>query len=337
MSNPDDKSELMADLLGYHLGLADEETRAGIEARLSKEELAVSRETVGRIGHALDADQTPRTPAGLAERVVARIEESHATLPFRTATAAEVSAAEQGGNHRPFMTLRELVGLAAAILLFVGIFVPGYRTARMTSQQAMCANHLREIGNGYAAYADMFGGHQPFAGAQSENASWLRPSEPGVPPLDNSRHAYLLVKRQLVPAWAFICPGRADDRPMDSNREASEALDGFPDPRNSSFAWQYVTGPMRRDQTNAEVPIASDMTPLAEIRQPRIHASELPPNSQSHGQPGGQNVLYGNVSVRFVKNPNAGVDNDDIYRLIGVEEYTGRERPMLRSDAFLIP
>jgi hypothetical protein len=337
MKDPERNPELMADLLGYHLGLADAETRASIEARFSKEELARSREAVQRIGRALDTDEAPEVPAGLAERVLSRVEAVHQRLPFMPAVTVRASGSEQGGSHRPLMRLREMVGLAAAILLFVGIFVPGYRTARLASEQAMCGNHLRQIGNGYAAYADMFGGQMPFTGVLPENVSWLQPSEAGVPMMGNSRDSFMLVQRRLVPPSTFICPGRTGDRPMDLREATAKALNGFPDPRNNSFSTQLMTGPVRSDQIDAETPIAADKTPLAEVRRARVLAGELPPNSRSHGQPGGQNVLHGNLSVRFVRNPNVGVDNDDIYRLIGVQEYTGRERPTLRSDAFLIP
>ncbi len=335
MGESNNNPELMAELLGYHLGLVDDKTGADIEARLSKEELGASREVVNQLGRVLDVDQLPSPPADLVSNVMSRVGAVHATLPLPSQAA--MTGGEHGGGHRPLMTLRELVGLAAAILLFVGIFVPGYRSARSASQQATCADHLRRIGNGYASYAEMFGGQLPYAGAQPEDASWLRPSEPGVPPLDNSRHGFLLINRRFVPAWAYICPGRAGDQPMEPGVQAIEALSGFPDARNTSFATQLVDGPRRRDQVSPEAPIASDMTPLAEARRSPIHVTDLPPNSSSHGRPGGQNVLFGNLTVRFVKDPNVGVDNDDIYRLIGVQEYTGRERPTLRSDAFLIP
>ena len=82
----------------------------------------------------------------------------------------------------------------------------------------------------------------------------------------------------------------------------------------------------------------ADMSPIAEGAGPRIRKDDFPANSRSHARLGGQNVLRGNLSVRFFKNPHVGIENDDIYRLIGVQEYyTGLERPMARSDAFLIP
>lgn len=327
----------MADLLGYHLGLVDDETRARVEARFSKEELAVSRRAVDRLGPALDVDQVPGSPADLVDKVMSRVEGVHATLRLPMPSQARMTGSEDGGSRRPLMTVRELVGLAAAIMLFVGIFVPGYRTARLASQQANSADHPRATGNGYGSYAEMFGNQPPLAGALPDNAAWLPPSGPGVPSLSNSRDNYLLINRRFVPAQVFICPGREGNQPLDLRGSGAEALGGFPAARNNRSATQLVDGPRSHDRAGAALPVAGDMHPLADFKRARIRAGEQLPNPRSHGQPRGQNVLWDNLTLRFVKNPNVGVDNDDIYQLIGIQDYTGRERPTLRSDAFLIP
>ncbi|MFH1418672.1 MAG: hypothetical protein ABII12_10365 [Planctomycetota bacterium] len=329
----------MADLLGYHLGLADEDTRARVEAAFpDKGELAAACAAAKRILSPLDSDTVPEPRVDLVRGVLARIEEKKQTLPFkRPEPAVAPSDLRRSGSGRPLMTMRDLVGLAAAIALFVGVFVPGYHTAQSASRQATCASNLRTTGNGFASYAETFDGQWPYAGPMPAGSSWLRSEDGDVAYWDNSRQVYRLVRGRWVPPSVFICPSRPDDHPLAV--QSVDDLDGFPDPRNNSYATNLLTGPAQWQACEEDMPVAADMTPMAEQDRAarRIQARELPANSRSHGTPGGQNVLRANIAVRFYRNPNVGVENDDIYRLIGVQEYTGLERPTLRSDAFLIP
>jgi hypothetical protein len=335
MADERKNSETSADLLGYHLGLLDDEARARVEVEFSPETLAAWQRNIDRLLRPLQADAVGPAPTDLVDGVLRRVKSLHRTLPFEQARPVVAAEPDRGGGAKPMMTMRELVGLAAAIALFVGIFVPGYRTARMASQQAVCANNLRLIGNGYAAYADTYGGQWPYAGPVPVGASWRTTPEPGVPQVSNSRHVFRLVSGRYVAPGVFVCPARCGDRIPEG--QTFKGLETFPDPHNNSYATNLITSPWRQNEFEATMPVAADMNPLAEEARAVINARDLPPNSRSHGRSGGQNVLHANISVRFYRNPNVGVENDDIYRLIGVQEYTGRERPTLRSDAFLIP
>jgi hypothetical protein len=268
---------------------------------------------------------------------MARIETVNTTLPMTRPMPRMTPAMERGGAGRSPIRLRELISLAAAIALFLGVFMPGYRSARLASQRAVCQNNLANVAEGYGSYAEMNGGQMPYVpGPMPPDGSWMRIVNSGVPAVNNSRNVWLLVNGKYVPPWAMVCPGRDGDQPL--NTGSPDGLNGFPNPRTNSYATNLVTKPQRKQDLDTNDPVAGDMNPIVETPAPLIDARGLPSNSRSHGgATGGQNVLFGNFSVRFVRNPNVGVDNDDIYRLIGVQEYTGRERPMLRSDAFLVP
>ncbi|HVP13402.1 MAG TPA: hypothetical protein VMV94_19675 [Phycisphaerae bacterium] len=337
MADRKDNPELMADLLGYHLGLADEETRARVEREFSAQELAAARDTASKVLSPLDSDSPMQPPPKLVDNIMARVDALNATFPLKRPAVRMTPEHGRGGAGRPLMRMRELVGLAAAIALFLGVFMPGYRNARLAQQQGTCLDNLRQMGNAYGAYAAMFEDQTPFAsGPLPPNASWRRVANSGLPVAPNSRHSWLLVVGKLVPPNATVCPGRENDRPL--TVDAVRGLEGFPDPRNNSYATNLVTKPQRRADLDSNSPLMGDMNPLAEMQTFPVDASQLPPNSRSHGGTrGGQNVLYADFSARFVRNPNVGIENDDIYRLIGVQEYTGRERPTLRSDAFLVP
>jgi hypothetical protein len=85
------------------------------------------------------------------------------------------------------------------------------------------------------------------------------------------------------------------------------------------------------------MPLAADPTPLVDQHRRLVPLGRASLNSNSHGKSRGQNVLRYDVRVSFFRTPNVGIENDDIYRLNGVREYSGLERPRSRSDAFLIP
>ncbi len=337
---PQPDLELSADLLGYQLGIADAETRQRVEALLPE---AANREAaLARIAATLaplDAFSPP-PPPDLAAGILRRVQETHRTLPLPRIPAAArgraaVYAEERGGGSRPVMALRELASLAAAILLFVGVFLPGYQTARQAAQRNACAAHLRQIGQGYAGYAETHGSVWPFAGAIPPDRPWVVLDQESRERASNSRHAYILVRGRFVPPESFTCPGRPSDRPMTASD--ADASEDFPDARNNSFSTNFVTRPWRHGEFVPEQPIAADMTPMLDDGRRLVPLERASVNSDSHGRSAGQNVLRADLSVRFFRTPYVGVESDDIYRLIGVQRYTGLERPTLKSDAFLIP
>ena len=327
-----------SELLGYHLDLVEPDIRARVESGFDDaESLSAARAAVQSYLAPLDADTAPVIPAGLASRVVDRVERSRNILPFPSRLSDEpTEAAGEGGSRGGQFTMRELVGLAAVIALFAGVFVPGYQTARNNAQRVMCMSNLGTIGGGFELYGQSNGAY-PFAGNPQSNASRLVPGNAaGRAWWNNSRHAFQLVRGRYVQPDAFICKAREGDFPMDLS-----ALDDdpqcFPSPRNNSYSWPFMDGPMRLRVAQPLGPRGGDMNPHVDPIRPR-GTLESAANSLSHGRPGGQNVLRVNVSVIWTKTPRVGIDQDDIYRVADVKgDYTGLERPRSLTDAFLIP
>lgn len=318
--------------MGYHLGLLDVEQRRRVESAFpDTASLANARAAVRRLLAPLDTDGAD-PPADLSARVMARIESTQKTLPFPR-SAVRMSETD-GAAPRGGFNLRELVGLAAAVLIFAGILVPGYRTARQASYQAMCANHMRQVGSGIQQYADVFGGQFPYRGpiTAAQTAAAAQGRRPAFIRLRNTQHFWPVIQQHFTPPGAFICPQREGDAPVDA--ALIDRLNRFPDPRNVSFSVQVIGDGWGRDSVDPRMPILADMNPIAE--EPDGPGDLSPLNSRSHGHRG-QNVLRADSAVFWAITPNVGIESDDIYRLIGVETYTGRELPRLRSDAFLVP
>jgi len=320
--------ELTADLIGYHLGLCDEADRARVEHAFG-DSLGRARANVARLLAPLDGDVVS-PPTDLVAGILDRVAEARNRLPLRPLPTADAETTTAS----PMFSLRELLSLAAAIAMFVGIFVPGYRAAQMNSRQAACANNLRQIGNGSVKYAEMFPGSSPMLSSLPDGISWVPRARPTAARSRQSNMPYQYVRFQIVPPSALTCPGREEDAPLAAQNP--QDLDDFPDPRNNSYSTQLVPQHWQAQRQQPLDIAAADLTPLVDQQRQLNANGPISLNSTSHSGKG-QNVLRRDISVIFSRTPNVGIDNDDIYRVIGVQHYTGLERPRLRSDAFLVP
>lgn len=331
------RREQSAGLLGYYLGLTEASERKNLEAEFvdQPQRLQAALKKIETRLAPLGADAVPPIPQNLTANVLQRVAQVGQSIPFpQTQPTLVTGEMATGSRGRPFLALREIVGLAAAILIFVGIFVPGYQDARFVAYRNNCADNLRSIGTGYASYAEMNHGFWPYTRTVAPGASWGR--VPGGGQYQgNSRDVYQFVARQLVSPKAYVCPSRPGDMPL--NATAVNQVDDFPSPRNNSYSFFFVIRPTRGAEIESATPLVADMTPLLDEERQIIPAERIMPNSNNHGCSAGQNVLRANLSAQYHRTPAVGLNNDDIYRLIGVNRYTGQERPKVKNDAFLVP
>ncbi len=321
-----------AELLGYHLGIADDETRARVEAAFpDAASLSDARAKVERVLSPLNAEVAPPLPVDLARRIVGRAGSNRSRLRLRPVAMTETDDAPL---RRPLFTLGELAGLAAAIALFVGIFLPGYRIAREGANRQACMSNMRQIGMAYVSYEQDHGGYLPFVGTAPPGTVWLAlPRNSGLQVYSNSQQSFALIRHGYVRPEAFICAGRPGDVALQG--DSFEHLHNFPEPRNNSYSPNFAQSPLRPSSFVPELPIISDMTPLVDpggLVGGRVRQE----NSISHGGRG-QNILRVDMSIIFSRTPRAGVAGDDIFRILDVEEYTGVERPHSPTDAFMMP
>lgn len=324
-----------ADLLGYHLGLVEPDVRARVESGFDDaESLAAARAAVQAHLAALDAEATPVVPSGLAGRVMDRIERSRGIIPLPSRLPESPSdAAGSGGSLGAMFTIRELVGLAAVIALFAGVFVPGYRTARNNAQRVVCMNNLGVVGEALENYRQSYGVY-PYAGDLPADGNWMVTGDAlGHVPANNSRHIFQLVGDHYVSPNRLLCPERDAEDPVNWTGSADfKAFGG-----RNDYAFDFWSVSIRNGNSDSRRPLSGDMNPFVDAKR-APEDLRLNGNSLNHGRPGGQNVLRVDRSVDWTNTPRVGIDNDDIYRVADVKgEYTGLERPRSATDAFLIP
>jgi hypothetical protein len=332
MSQPD--SFQSDQLLDYHLGLMETACEERIRHEIARSEpLKHQSRNVSQWLELLDACEAPPPPTRLVDRVMARIER---TTPLRITEAASSlpPSSVGGGSRRPRVSLRELVALAACIIFFIGVVVPGFARNRHQARRALCAANLGSIYGGLTQYAASFNGAMPQTAGFVPGVNWLRSPRPEVPRTPNGRNRYVLLRFHVVTPGNFICAAAPRAKPMDASR--IDQWNDFPAAENCSFDSQNMAGPTLPLGEQNRLPIFADRNPLFDgDRLDAVGAAEI--NSRSHNGGAGQNVLCADGRVLWTTTPLVGPRGDNIWQVEGVTRYTGTEYQQDPTDTFVIP
>jgi hypothetical protein len=333
--------EVETTLLDLHLGRLSREEADGLRARIAADPVLARRDAalasvfaVLRAGHDM-----PAAPADLAERIAARVAAAGRAPRVVREERGEVLSELEGQFVLRVRSLRDVIAVAATIVLAVGLGLPALLQVRERNLRSLCAANMARLGQGVQAYATAFGDSLPFVGWQRGANSWRPTAEPGVATLPNRRHMYLLLTQgNAQPQW-FLCPSSAGV-PMPS--EQVRQRDDFLDSSNVSLAFQNMAGARPTANQYPNLPIFADDNPSFDDGRPLFDVSHpldlLDPtnaNSRAHGG-AGQNVLTLDGHVLWTTTPACGIDGDNIWTLNGVERYTGREGPAVESDSHLL-
>jgi len=333
-------SEFDPKLLDLHLGQLSEQERAAFEERIKSDAgLASQNEALATMFQALNSmrAEEPMLPAGVTERIAARVAAAgpppRVVHPARRSTAELAELADPGVIR--MRSFREIAAVAAIIVLAVGFGVPSMLHMRERGQRWLCQQNLIDIGRGMQSYAMAHNNSLPFAGWNT-NYSWRPTDDPGLRVLPNRRHAYTLPRLGYVPVRVFVCPS-ARDVPMPEAQVRNH--DDFLESRNVSYAYQNMAGVRPSVEDNPELPIFGDDNPLFDNGWPLFETLGLSDpaqaNSRAHGG-AGQSILTLDGNVKWFTKPNVGVNNDNIWTLDYVDEYTGREGPRSKTDSHLL-
>lgn len=317
-------------LLDFHLNRLGDEDRSWVEAELRRDaELRGRSDRLGQVLQPLDHVRPGPAPVSLADNVLAYI--ARATDPLLPIPFPAISG---GRSRSPFLHMRELIAVAACILLLVGVAVPGVSELRGRSQRAFCANNLSSIFKGASAYQQAFADSLPFAGGVA-GGSWLPGGESGSSYASNSRHPYLLVKLSFGPRPKdFICPGGSDAEAMPDDQVAGH--EDFGIARNISYDSLNMAGASPNLRPPVAIAYMSDANPLFVGARFNDTVDPSCTNSAAHGGRG-QSVLTLNGSVQFVRSPIYDGKRDNLWTIGDVRRYRGTESTTRNDDAFLVP
>ncbi len=317
-------------LIDYALGRCAPEDKKALDRRLAAEDALADHyrdvtATLAVVGLLPEVEP----PAGLVARTIQRIRQKQQTdaLLAREGLSAPV--------RRPTFSLRELGAMAAVAAMLACVLLPVVRRASQIAAAGQCAARAGQIGSAMTDYANANNDRLPAAGSHPR---WLDASDQG----GTSAGLFKLVASGYAPPAVFRCP--AGSGKGEADFEVRAGMVDFPSPDAVGFSYQHTFGANELRRTDPAVAtvaesmaILADQSPVFDQRQTRGPARpDADANSHNHGQTG-QNVLYLDMHVAWVKTPDAGVMGDNIYLARGVTTYDGDEAPVGPTDTFLLP
>ncbi|MEE8170498.1 MAG: hypothetical protein V3T70_08120 [Phycisphaerae bacterium] len=322
------------DLIGYHMGLLEADEAARIAAALQGSgELRARYESVAAELAPLESMTVSAPSPDLADRIYDRV----VAAPRLVLAAAPRDRSLPDGHEAPQtgglpVSFRELVGLAAAVALFVALSAPAFQRSRAASRQAACLANVQKIGMGVEQYAHANAGAFPYV--PRAPGPWLASAtNPQASVVSNTRGLFLLLKQNHVSgAGIFICPSRPNDMPMDAS--AIYESDDFTRLENVSYDPPLLDEPLRTDRGMPDFPVMADRNSQFENRRFQERANL---NSDNHGPARGPNLLRLEGGATWTDRTDVGPDRDNIMRLADLTDYTGWERPQYKTDVFLVP
>jgi prepilin-type N-terminal cleavage/methylation domain-containing protein len=279
---------------------------------------------------------------------------------------------------RKGFTLVELLVVIAIIALLMGILMPALARVRQIAFRMVCGTNLSGIGKAMLIYANDYDDELPRAGGRNSVwagriPDWLadnRFTAYGLNADGSGGQAtitssfYLLVKYSEVTPKSFICKsdsGTTEFKPANYNaggRELIDLWDFGPEPlEHCSYSYHMPYG-LYALTTSSEpgMAIAADRnpwikSPAAEAKDISILTGYMPGGGKEAVQAGnaiahqedGQNVLFMDSHVSFMKQPFCGVNEDNIYTFWdgsdvrkGGYPAPGNSEPGGRLDSFLV-
>lgn len=337
-------------LFDYSLGLTSATDTVEAERLLiESQEAANLYQTLRGVLAPLDALEVEPCPEALAERTVLRLKEASraASGVDRTEEQFAVAGVDDAPIRIPFWrNWGDIAAVAAVLILFVGVVLPTLSFARQKYWQARCQATLAGVHEGLAHYVAEHEGKLPSIETEV-GAPWWKVAYQGPENHSNTRRVWILVREGYVSPDRFVCPGRRGDRDVSFDQLKVEQYSDFPHRGSIGYSFRISSLQSKENGLMPRKVLMADLNPIAEelptdysaqVNLP-LSDSLLRSNSRNHGGRG-QNVLFSDGSVRFLRKRYTSLNNDDIYTTADMSSgcrIHGHERPSYEADAFLAP
>jgi hypothetical protein len=285
-------------------------------------------------------------PDELAQRTVEQLNNLARSTHLRLQqliTAEQARAART--TSRAWWSLGKIAAAAAVTLIVLGTWFAPLGPIRARYRQYQCQAGLARIFQGIQQYSDEHNGQMP-AVAIPTGAPWWKVGYQGKENHSAARSMWLLVKGNYVNPADFICPGKDQTLEISIDRLEVDNYNDFP-------GRDYIRYSIRircnksDPQTRRRKVLIADLSPLFEnlpndFNKPftlELDQKLLTFNSSNHHRRG-QNVLFCDGTVKFMKHRRVDISNDDIFTLQSMclgGKVQGCEVPSSESDTFLAP
>ncbi len=332
-------------LFDYCIGLTSEKETAEAEALISSSEEAAEIHSKLKAALApLEAVASEPCPDELAERTIWRLSNlaRSSQLQLQQLLATE-QARDVPTKSRLWWNLGKVAAAAAVIFIVVGTWFAPLDFIRQKSWQQRCQAQLGRIFWGLSNYISDHDGKLPSV-ATAAGAPWWKVGDQGSKNHSNTRHIWLLVKLNYVNPAGFACPGSKDVDILQLTPSQIKTYNDFPGRKYMTYSFRIRCHEAAGGNLRCRKVLMADLSPLFEklpqdySRPFKLHLDKklLTLNSINHKRRG-QNVLFGDGRVEFVKTRHTGISEDDIFTLQNTDIYQGCEVPSCEADAFLAP
>lgn len=337
-------------LFDYSMGLTSQQDSAEAERLLDTHEEALRiHQALRNTLTPLDTYEVEPCPDFLADVTLSRLKMAAQAEPASEKLESLLAAEE---TSRPTVRIPlwrnwgDVAAVAAVIVLLVGVVLPALGLARQKYWQMRCQNNLEDVHEGFASYVAEHDGKLPNS-ALEPGSLWWKVGYQGDENVSNTRGAWRMVKDGYVRPDAFTCPGRRESR-RHIDAAKIQNYNDFPYRSSMHFSMRVPCPQFDQVAMTHRTEILADRNPIAEefpsdySRQfvgLRLRSDHLTANSRNHSGRG-QNVLFSDGSVVFVRQRHTKSSNDDFYILDGMSngsEVRGCEVPSCMKDALLAP
>lgn len=274
-------------------------------------------------------------PGDLTQRTIERVRDARQRRRFAQQVQSLSGPDRMGLGFR----WRELVTVAAVLMIGVSLLWPAVEQMRGNARQVACANNLAVAGGSLGRYAADHDNLMP-RGNVKPGAVWWNvghDSDSAQHVQSNSAHLYILVRSGYIDADTLCCP----DNPW-AVEHLDSARHDWPHAAAVSYSYQnqYTAKAIRLDQL-PHMAILADKNPLFAKRSDGgaglAYRADLDPASPSdfHNRRG-QNILTSSGRVMWTTQP-IGPNGDNVWLIRGVQAYRGVETPQEADDSFLVP
>ncbi len=333
-------------LFDYCVGLTSQEESVEAETLISSNQEAAEIHSQLRATLApLESLEFEPCPDGLVERTVWQVSNLADSGQHRLEQLLVSEQTQKVTTKVAFWrNLSEMAAVAAAIILIAAVLVPTLSFARQKYAQQRCRMQLGgSIFQGLNNYISDHDGQLP-AVASAAGAPWWKVGYQGSENHSNTRPLWLVVKLKYVNPEDFVCPGVPRGQTVKLSDWQIQKLCDFPGRAYVSYSFQIRCQQGEGCRLLCRNVLMADRSPLFEkvpddFSKPlslKLVKELLTLNSINHRRRG-QNVLFGDGRVEFLKTRHTGISRDDIFTLQDTDIYQGCEVPSRATDSFLAP
>jgi len=335
-------------LFDYCIGVTSQEENIQAQQLISSNPQAAQLyATMKSVLSPLDTVEPALCPEELAEATIFRLKNAARTsqlhLEKLLADEQAKTTAQKGGFWAGFGSR---LARAAVFIVVGSVAISTWKItsnyARENARKIQCQAKLGDIFNGIANYKTEHGGKGPQL-ATSVGQPWWKVGYQGDENHSNTRHMWLLVKQGYLDPNVFICPGGKGARRLHIDRSQIKMLYDFPSREYVGYSFRVMCNKPVKGSSHGPRAMMADLSPLFETLpsfsstlQIQLDKALASRNSINHKRRG-QNVLFCDGAVRFVRKRCVDITMDDIFTLHDRQFYQGHEVPSCQADQFLAP